>query len=72
MKSISDKQRIGYRIVELRTMQKLSQEDLAQLSGFARSTVSKIETGKYNVSIELLSKLVKPLGVRIDLVNSDE
>lgn len=53
-------------------MQKLSQVDLAQLSGFARSTVSKIETGKYNVSIELLSKLVKPLGVRVDLVNSDE
>lgn len=72
MESINDKQRIGCRIVELRTMQKLSQEELAQLSGFARSTVSKIETGKYNMSIDLLSKLVKPLGVRVDLVNSDE
>lgn len=68
MEIISDKKRIGNRIVELRTMLKLSQEDLAQLSGFNRSTISKIEQGKYNASIELISRLVRPLGVELDLV----
>lgn len=72
MKDINDKQRIGEKIVELRNEYNYSQDDLAKLSGFARTTVSKIENGKYNASIDLLSKLVKPLGVKVDLVKSDE
>lgn len=65
---MNDKERIGARIVELRNELNLTQEDLAQMSGLTRSTISKIEKGKYNVSVEVLSKLVRPLGVKLDLV----
>lgn len=65
---MSDKERIGARIVELRNELNMTQEDLAQKSGLTRSTISKIEKGKYNVSVDILSKLVRPLGVKIELV----
>lgn len=41
------------RVKELRSEQKLRQEDLAKLLGVSRQTVIAIENGKYNPSLEL-------------------
>lgn len=70
--AMNDKERIGARIIELRNELNLKQEELAQMSGLTRSTISKIERGRYNVSLDILSKLVRPLGVKIELVKAAE
>lgn len=64
---MNDKERIGARIVELRNELNMTQEDLAQKSGLTRSTISKIEKGRYNASVDILSKLVRPLGAKVEL-----
>lgn len=69
---MNDKERIGARIVELRNELNMTQEDLAQKSGLTRSTISKIEKGRYNASVDILSKLVRPLGAKVELINVAE
>lgn len=68
---MNEKERIGAKIAALREANNLTQEGLALKSGFTRSTISKIEKGKYNASIELVSRLVAPLGYRLDIIKGD-
>lgn len=66
---ISDnRKRIGNKIALLRKETGLSQEKLAEMAGIDRTNVSKIENGRYNISIDLLSKVVSALNADIDLV----
>ena len=58
--------RIGKRIAELRKEKGLSQFKLAQLTGIDSSNIGKIELGKYNPSLEILSRIGDALGVEID------
>ena len=58
--------RIGKRIAELRKERGLSQFQLAQLTGIDSSNIGKIELGKYNPSLEILSRIGNALGVEID------
>lgn len=68
----TDKQRIGKRIADIRENQNLSQTALADKCGFTRTTVSKIEAGKFNASIDLISKLITPIGYRLEIVKAAE
>ena len=60
--------RIGKRIAELRKEKGLSQTRLAQLIGFDRGYIAKIELGTFDIGIENLSKISSALGVMIDLI----
>ncbi|WP_324754900.1 XRE family transcriptional regulator [Roseovarius sp. Pro17] len=57
-----DRQFLGRRIKSRRIGQNLSQETLAEKAGFARSTLSKIETGNLSPTFEILLKLARGLG----------
>ncbi|HCY17380.1 MAG TPA: XRE family transcriptional regulator [Curvibacter sp.] len=57
------RQQFGQRIKELRAIAKLSQEDLADRCGFARSYMSRIERGGANTSLDAIQKLADGLGV---------
>jgi len=46
---------------ELRSKKKLTQEDLAIISGVPRTTISRIETGKRNISIDKLIMIANAL-----------
>jgi transcriptional regulator with XRE-family HTH domain len=59
------KEKFGLRIREIRNQQGLSQLELAERSGLNRSYVSGIEQGKRNVSLEVMEKLARALGVEI-------
>ena len=48
--------KIGSKIKEFREMKGLSQEQLATSMNVSRSTISKIESGKFNASLDYLSK----------------
>jgi transcriptional regulator with XRE-family HTH domain len=60
---------IGQRIREVRKAQKLTQEELARLSGVAILTVKRAEAGEQNIGINTLGAICYPLGVTlVDLV----
>ena len=63
----NSRERIGRMIRELRQNKGLTQQELAELSGMNRTTIGKIESGKFNASIDLISKLIEPLGAELDI-----
>lgn len=65
---VDARKRIGLRIYEIRKAKNITQEELAEKSGISRVNISKIENGKYNVSIDLLNKICEPLGAKLDIV----
>lgn len=59
--------RIGRQIRLARIGKNLTVRQLAELSGVPFQNITKIENGKYNVSIDILGKLCHALGIRLDL-----
>lgn len=57
---------IGKRIMELRKLKGLSQQDLAQFLDIPRSSIAQIELGNRNVSVIELIKLSEALGFSLD------
>jgi transcriptional regulator with XRE-family HTH domain len=60
------KMTFGLKIKELRKQKKYSQEQLANLASISKSYISKIETGKTEVSIEIINKLAIAFEIEID------
>ena len=56
------------RIRELRKARKLSQEELADLVGTTRQTITSIEVGKYIASLPLAYKIAHHFGLTIEEV----
>lgn len=58
-------------VKKLRDSKKMSQAALARASGMAQSSISYIESGKKNPSMNTAIKLSKALGITLEeLVNS--
>mgnify|MGYP002767021734 FL=1 len=66
----NERARLGTMIREAREAKGLSQTELARLSDVPRTNISRIESGRYNVSIDTISRLGAVLGVKIALVPS--
>lgn len=65
-RSTKDKQhllKIGENIRTLRKQRGYSQEEFADIAGFSRSYYTEIETGKRNVSVLNLIKIIEALNV---------
>lgn len=58
---------ILYAIAELRGRRRLTQTELAELTGIKQSEISKLENGKANPTLETLQKIAKGLGMRLEL-----
>lgn len=52
---------VGTRIRELRTNQDISQEKLALIAGIDRTYLASVESGKRNISIINLEKIIHAL-----------
>ncbi|MBQ7918558.1 MAG: helix-turn-helix transcriptional regulator [Lachnospiraceae bacterium] len=61
------KEKILSEYVSLRKEKKLSQEDIATLTGIARPNISRIESGKYDPTLEILTKLALALGMKLEI-----
>lgn len=62
-----NRKRIGQLIANARRKQGLTLRELAEKSGVSYQNITKIENGKYNVSIDILGKLCRALDLKIDL-----
>lgn len=52
-------------IIAARNERGLTQEELAARTGLQRSNISRLESGNYNPSIELLARVAKGLGMEL-------
>ena len=54
------------RIEEIRKDKGIRQEDFARALGVSRQTISSLETGRYNPSIQLAHKIARYFGLTIE------
>lgn len=54
-------------IIEARTSQNITQEELALRVGTQKSTISRLESGTYNPSLDFLSKVARSLGKEVQV-----
>ena len=54
-------------MLELRSEQKLTQQELADRTGINRSYISKIENGKANPSLKTMKRLAAAMGKRVHI-----
>ena len=66
------RKRVGNRIRTLRKSKGLSQEKLAFLSGIDRTYLASVESGKRNISIVNLEKIINALEVTFKDFFSEE
>ena len=65
--TLMNKGEIGRYIVERRNTLDVSQTRLAKLSGVSVHTLSNLETGKGNVTLDTLLKVVGVLGLKVEI-----
>jgi transcriptional regulator with XRE-family HTH domain len=63
------RKRIGQRIMALRTMKEWSQAQLAEKAGLQRTHISRIEAGKYAVTLETIQAIAEALDMTVDIVD---
>ena len=56
------------RIEEIRKTRGIRQEEFAKALGVSRQTISSLETGRYNPSIQLAFKIARYFGMTIEEV----
>lgn len=59
--------RIGIMLTEARNKKGYTLRQLAEVSGVSSQNLTKIEHGKYNVSIDILGKICNALDISIEL-----
>ena len=60
---------LASQLIDSRRERKLSQRQLAKLSGVPQSEISRIETGAGNPTYATITALLRPLGKRVQLVD---
>lgn len=63
-------EQIGGVLRAARRSRKLSQRQLAGLTGLTEYTISKIECGKWNVTYSLVFRILRALHYRMDIVEA--
>lgn len=61
--------RIGIRIASLRTAKGWTQAELAELAGLQRTHVSRIEAGRYAVTLETIEAIAQAMGMTVDIID---
>ncbi len=59
------KKLFGQNVQKYRKLKKLTQENLAEIVGVDTTSISSIETGKYFISAENLSKIAQALNINV-------
>lgn len=63
---MNDKEKLGSRISEMRKNAEISQQELADMVGVQQAHLSRIENGKFMPRVDIVSRIAKALGCKID------
>jgi transcriptional regulator with XRE-family HTH domain len=66
-----ERKRIGNVIQVLRVQQGLTVDELAKKAGVGSSLLARVELGKFNVRLDVLSSVAEALGYKVDFVKKD-
>ena len=69
---VKKRQAIISKIAEVRLEKKLSQTQLAKLTGMHRSNICRIESGRQNISLDTLIRIFDALGIDISIELKDK
>lgn len=58
---------VARQLKEVRRAQGMTQESLAELVGTKKSNISRLESGRYNPSLDFLVKVAKGLGKQLQI-----
>lgn len=58
----------GRKIVEARTVRRITQEELADRANIQRNNLSRIENGKYNPGLDILQRIADALDMELGFV----
>lgn len=64
--------RIGGQVAAIRKKKGLSIRELAEACGVTAQNITKIEHGKYNVSVDILGKICEALDCRIKIAEKED
>ncbi len=64
---LAPRQKIVEQLKRERKAQQITQEVLAERVGTQKSNISRLESGKYNPSLDFLIKVADSLGKRLDI-----
>jgi transcriptional regulator with XRE-family HTH domain len=68
MRNVGRASDLGRQTKELRRQRRITQADLARLSGVAKSDISRFENGLQAPTTRTIDRIVKALGARVILV----
>lgn len=63
----SPRQEVARQIKQVRKEQGITQESLAELVGTKKSNISRLESGRYNPSLDFLARVAGGLGKKIQV-----
>jgi len=63
---------LNNKIKELRKLNKVTQDDLAEAVGVTRQTIISLENGKYNASLQLAYKISRYFSKKIEDIFEEE
>ena len=71
LRNDEERKRIGNIIQVLRVQQGLTVEELGQKAGVGSSLLTRVELGKFNVRLDILSSVADALGYEVNFVKKD-
>ena len=64
----SERLRVCKKLKEIRVHKGITQEEISLKTGLTRNNVSRIETGRYNIGIDIISAIATAMDYHLDLI----
>lgn len=71
MNKEQERKRIGSMVAAARIGRKLSQQELAEMTGLAQQNIARVENGKYSSRLDTLAVIAEALGCKVSFVIKD-
>lgn len=72
LRSMPTPQRIGRRIVAIRSARKITQKQLAEMAGISNKTLNQIENGSTDCRLSIIGKIEQVLEATLILVPNED
>lgn len=66
------REKLGREIAKMRLEEGLRQEELAERVGVIRTTITKVEQGRFNTGVDLYGRIAEALGAELKIEKKDK